>query len=141
MNGYFTIEDLAGMSGLSTRTIRNYITSGQLEGEKNDGIWRFTPEQFGRFLQQDMVRQSVQAKANGIVYDFLLTERRKEAEGCFIWDIPVSGDEAEQVLREKLMERVNASGVKCAYRFENGTARAILTGSPSALAGVISSMQ
>ena len=77
MNDFCTIEDIAAMTGLSTRTVRSYLASGQLEGEKIEGAWRFTPEQFETFLRQDMVRQSIRAKENGRAYDFLLTERRK----------------------------------------------------------------
>ncbi len=86
MKDFCTIEDIAAMTGLSTRTVRSYLSSGQLEGKKIDGAWRFTPEQFEAFLRQDMVRQSVRAKENGRIYDFLLTERRKESAACLIWD-------------------------------------------------------
>lgn len=133
MKEFFSIEDAAVMTGLSERTIRRYLAGGQLAGEKADGAWRFTPEQFGAFLAQDMVRQSVQAKANGRIYDFLLTEKRKEDAACLIWDRPVEGGGTEDVLREALLAEVNRLGVGCAYRFEKGCARAILTGTPEAL--------
>ena len=80
MKETYTIEDVAAMSRLSTRTIRNYMSMGLLEGEKTDGVWQFTAEQFSAFLRQDMVRQSVRAKANGMVYDFLLQERQRKAQ-------------------------------------------------------------
>ena len=76
MKETYTIPDIAQMTGLNERTIRNYLSNGQLQGEKVDGAWRFTAEQFSDFLAQDMVRSSVQAKANAIVYDFLITSRR-----------------------------------------------------------------
>lgn len=133
MKEFYTIEGVAAMSGLSTRTIRNYITTGQLEGEKVDGAWRFTPEQFGDFLRQDMVRQSVRAKENGKIYDFLLTDRRKESAACLIWDWPVEGGEEEARLRERLMEAVNELELGCAYHFEGDSARAVLIGAPEAL--------
>lgn len=137
MKDAYTIDNLAEMTGLSSRTIRNYLASGQLEGNKTDGVWRFTEEQFSRFLSQDMVRQSVQAKANGRVYDFLLDSRREEAAACVVWDWPVADGETEKEQRERLMERVNGLGLRCAYRYENGMARAILTGPPAALGGLL----
>ena len=73
----YTIQDIAGMTGLNERTIRSYLADGLLKGEKTDGAWRFTAEQFGDFLRQDMVRASVQAKANAVVYDFLIADRRE----------------------------------------------------------------
>ena len=42
MKELLTIEDLAKMTGLSERTIRNYLADGQLEGEKADGAWRLS---------------------------------------------------------------------------------------------------
>lgn len=140
MNDFCTIEDIAAMTGLSTRTVRSYLASGQLEGEKVDGAWRFTLEQFEAFLRQDMVRQSVRAKENGKVYDFLLTERRKESAACLIWDWPVEGGEEEGSLREQLMEAVNGLELGCAYRFENGCARAILTGTPEKLGKLLAKL-
>ena len=133
MNEFCTIEDVAAMTGLSTRTVRSYLASGQLEGEKVDGAWRFTPEQFGAFLRQDMVRQSVRAKENGRLFDFLLTEQRKESAACLIWDWPAEPEEEERRLRERLMEAVNALELGCGYRFADGFARTILTGKPEQL--------
>lgn len=137
MEQMYSIENVAAMTGLSTRTIRNYIAGGQLEGCKSGGAWQFTAEQFSAFLGRDMVRQSVQAKANGIVYDFLLAGRRSESAACLIWDWPVEGGEDEHILRERLLEVVNRRGAAVSYRFENGTARAILTGAPGVLAEIV----
>lgn len=134
---FFTIEDVAAMSGLSTRTVRSYLSAGQLEGEKIDGAWRFTPEQFGAFLSQDMVRQSVQAKANAVVYDFLLTNRRREGAACLILDQPVSSGCGERELCRALEGAVNELGLRWAYRFENGMARSILAGPPEKLGALL----
>ena len=128
----YTIQDVAVMTGLNERTIRNYLAQGLLQGEKTDGAWRFTAEQFGDFLAQDTVRASVQAKANAIVYDFLVTGRRKEPAACLILDRPVSGEE-ERVLRDDLEKQVNALGLRWAYGFRDGQARSILSGPPAAL--------
>ena len=53
MTETYTIQDIAGMTGLNERTIRSYLADGLLKGEKTDGAWRFTAEQFGDFLRQD----------------------------------------------------------------------------------------
>lgn len=134
---YHTIEDVAAMSGLSTRTVRSYLSAGQLEGKKMDGAWRFAPEQFGAFLAQDMVRQSVRAKANAVVYDFLLTNRRGEGAACLILDQPVSDGCGERELCRELEDAVNELDLRWAYRFENGMARSILAGSPAKLGALL----
>lgn len=132
MKDIYTIPDIASMTGLNERTIRNYLANGQLQGEKVDGVWRFTAEQFGDFLAQDMVRGSVQAKANAIVYDFLIMDRREDAAACLILDQPVP-DGGEPALREKLAEQVNTLGLRWAYQYRDGQARSILSGPPAEL--------
>mgnify|MGYP001136118347 FL=1 len=128
----YTIQDIAGMTGLNERTIRSYLADGLLKGEKTDGAWRFTAEHFGDFLRQDMVRASVQAKANAVVYDFLITDRRKESAACLILDQP-SAEDQEPGLREALSEQVNRLELRWAYRYQDGMARSILSGPPAAL--------
>lgn len=136
MKETYTIQDIAMMTGLNDRTIRNYLANGQLQGEKVDGAWQFTAEQFEDFLNQDMVRGSVQAKANAIVYDFLITDRRTESAACLILDQPIA-DGAEPALREALEEQVNALGLRWAYRYRDRQARSILSGPPDALARIL----
>lgn len=133
----YTIQDIAGMTGLNERTIRSYIAGGQLQGEKAEGAWRFTAEQFGAFLAQDMVRASVQAKANAVVYDFLAADRRKESAACLILDLPAA-EGLEPSLREELTEQVNRLELRWAYRYREGMARSILSGPPAALGELLS---
>lgn len=139
MKNTYTIEDIAMMSGLSARTIRSYLSMGLLEGEKADGVWQFTLEQFSDFLGQDMVRQSVRAKAHGIVYDFLLQERRQKPEACAVLDLPVADKAEEPRVREDLLAQVNALGLTCSYRWyaDLSTARLILQGPPEQIAQLL----
>ena len=132
MEKTYTIQDIAAMTGLNERTVRSYLADGRLQGEKTDGAWRFTAEQFGAFLAQDAVRASVRAKANAVVYDFLASERRQEPAACLILDQPVREGE-EPSLREDLERYVNALGLRWAYRYRDGQSRSILSGPPAAL--------
>lgn len=85
---YYVIGHLTMMTGLSDRTIRSYLASGFLRGEKIDGVWHFTPQQVEEFIRHPAVRPSIRAKSNAIVYDFLLSNRKAEAELCMILDAP-----------------------------------------------------
>lgn len=40
---YYLINHLVMITGLTDRTIRSYIASGILQGEKINGLWHFTP--------------------------------------------------------------------------------------------------
>ena len=90
---YF-ISHLVLITGLSDRTIRNYISSGILKGEKINGIWHFTPEEVDDFVKNPLVRPSIVAKNNSVVYDFMLNDSKNEEEACVILDIP-KGDRKE----------------------------------------------
>lgn len=84
----YGISQLAMFTGLTDRTIRNYISTGILQGEKINGVWKFTPEQADAFVRHPAVRPSILAKNNSLVYDFLLEDKKKKQEMCLILDIP-----------------------------------------------------
>ena len=73
-------------TGLTDRTIRNYIASGILQGEKINGLWHFTLEHVDNFVRHPSVRPSILAKNNSLVYDFLLENKKKKSEICLILD-------------------------------------------------------
>lgn len=85
---YYVINHLVMFTGLSDRTIRNYISSGILQGEKINGLWHFTPEQVEEFIRHPAVRPSILAKNNGLVYDFILDNKKSKEEICLILDTP-----------------------------------------------------
>ena len=85
---YYLINYLVMFTGLTDRTIRNYIASGILQGEKINGLWHFTAEQVDSFVRHPAVRPSILAKNNSLVYDFLLEDKKKKQEICMILDIP-----------------------------------------------------
>jgi hypothetical protein len=74
---YYLIKHLTLFTGLTDRTIRNYLSMGLLQGEKINGLWHFTPEQVEAFISHPAVRPSIQAKHHGLVYDFLLEQKRR----------------------------------------------------------------
>ena len=50
MEKLFTVEDIATMTSLTSRTIRNYLKDGILKGRKIGGQWRFTEEEIKNFM-------------------------------------------------------------------------------------------
>jgi len=85
---YYLISHLVLITGLTDRTIRSYISSGILQGEKINGLWHFTPEQVEAFTKHPAVRPSILAKHHAKVYDFLLDTGKKDSETCVILDLP-----------------------------------------------------
>ena len=85
---YYTIGHIVQFTGLTDRTIRNYIAGGILQGEKINGLWHFSPEQVDAFMRNQAVRPSITAKNNGLVYDFLLNPSRQMHRCCMVLDLP-----------------------------------------------------
>lgn len=125
---YYFLNHLALFTGLTDRTLRNYISSGILKGEKINGIWHFTPEQVEEFICHPAVRPSILAKKHGIVYDFLLNTGKEEPQTCIILDIP---NKEKKHIAEFFCYRIN-NGVYHDLQFSfdgyHDTKRVILKG-------------
>jgi hypothetical protein len=84
---FYTLGHLIMFTGLTDRTLRNYIKLGLLEGEKINGLWHFTPEQVERFITNEAVRPSILAKNNALIYDFILDRKKNVPECVIVLDI------------------------------------------------------
>ena len=125
---YYLISHLTLFTGLTDRTIRSHIAAGFLQGEKINGLWHFTPEQIDRFLRHPAVRPGILAKNNAIVYDFLADDRKQEACGCIILDLP--GEDVQKCTEFFCYEIANGDfhDFRFAYDAVGGTPRVILRG-------------
>lgn len=90
---FYTIGHIVQFTGLTDRTVRSYISSGILQGEKINGVWHFTEEQADAFMRHPAVKPSILAKRNAVIYDFLLDEKKKTPEGCMVLDFPAEEKE------------------------------------------------
>lgn len=132
----YSLNDLALMTGLTTRTLRNYIKRGVLSGEKIGGDWRFTEDGFAAFLQNADVKRSLRARRSGDVLDFLADTGKRENCACVILDCAVSdGDGAE--IASFFCAHVDGTGVRFTYERDRGVSRVILTGPEQPLAALM----
>lgn len=125
---YYVINHLVMFTGLSDRTIRNYIASGILQGEKINGLWHFTPEQVEEFVRHPAVRPSILAKNNGLVYDFLLDTKKTGQEMCVILDTPCAD---KKTVAECFCYSINSGGyhnIQFSFDGVMETSRVILKG-------------
>lgn len=49
---YLTTEEIAEMLKVTTKTVRNWLQSGELRGIRLKGSWRIPKSEFERFLKQ-----------------------------------------------------------------------------------------
>ncbi|MBR3609871.1 MAG: helix-turn-helix domain-containing protein [Oscillospiraceae bacterium] len=133
----YLINHLTLITGLTDRTIRNYISSGILKGEKINGMWHFTPEEVDSFIKNPSVRPSIIAKNNSVVYDFMLDDSKKNEETCVILDIPGADIKATS---EFFCYRISSGNFKDISFSLDGiykTPRVILKGKPKDVFGLI----
>ena len=126
----YNINQLAMITGLTTRTLRNHLQLGVLKGEKIDGNWSFTEEEVDAYINDPGVRQAVTARQHAVIYDFLSDPFKKTNRICTIMDFPVSAEEALDIAKFFGRE-ITDHGADIEFRYINGKhyARFILSGS------------
>lgn len=137
MDDKYNLNDLAMMTGFTTRTLRNYLNQGLLEGEKENGVWQFTPEQLDRFFSEPFVKEGLRIKRSSAVFDFLAERDRKAARTCVILDLPADRRKGDAVSAFFCREMQKASDLNFSYGWDKGLARVILTGDAEAVAKIL----
>ncbi|MDY4307571.1 helix-turn-helix domain-containing protein [Enterococcus mundtii] len=51
MKNYYSVNEVAEILGVTTRSVRNYLREGKLQGIKVGGKWKFSEENLSEFLQ------------------------------------------------------------------------------------------
>ena len=134
---YYLINHLVLITGLTDRTIRSYISSGMLQGEKINGLWHFTQEQVEAFITHPSVRPSILAKNHSVIYDFLADDRKSEQEVCMILDLPGS---KRQETAEYFCYRIGNEGfrnIRFAFEGFSKVPRVILKGNAAEVLSLI----
>ena len=133
----YLISHLVLITGFTDRTIRNYIASGILKGEKINGIWHFNPEEVDAFIKNPAVRPSIIAKNNSAVYDFMINNGKKEEEACVILDLPKADiKETAEFFCYKISSG-NFENINFTFDGYAKTPRVILKGKPEDVFGII----
>ncbi len=125
----YSLNETAMITGLTTRTLRNYLKMDILKGDKVDGNWSFSEEQLDEFMSNPMAKQAIAAKRNAVVYDFMSDPFKKGNRICTILDLPVSDEESLEAAAF-FCELINKSGSDVEFRYnkEKGFSRFILSG-------------
>ncbi len=100
LNKFYTVEEIAKMTSLTTRTIRNYLKDGILKGRKIGGQWRFTTADIERFMYRGEVTSDLAEKQKNEVMDFMDGRNRKSTEKvqiCTIVDLYIPEEQAKEI--------------------------------------------
>lgn len=85
----FTVEDIANMTMLTTRTIRNYLKDGLLKGRKIGGQWRFTEQDIEELFENSNIEAEIKDIRRQEVMDFIdgiNTDMEGDIQLCTIAD-------------------------------------------------------
>ena len=128
MEKTYNLNDLALMTGFTTRTLRNYLLGGILKGEKIDGVWQFSGEDLDRFFNEPFVKEGLRIKRSGVVFDFLSERNKKSARTCTVLDVP-AGLKAANKISAFFCDKMNdAEDVTFTFDWDKGCCRIILSG-------------
>jgi len=112
MEKLYTVEDIATMTSLTTRTIRNYLKDGILKGRKLGGQWRFTKEDIGMFMDTGTFGQDKAKALREDILDFVdgvntFADNIGQIQTCSIIDL-YEEEEIAKAKTDKLMEFINS---------------------------------
>ena len=134
----YTVEEIAQMTMLTTRTIRNYLRDGILKGRKIGGQWRFTSDDVERFMDSGTVGTAIADDAKQSVLDFVdgvNTDITGEVQICAIIDLYVKQEAAKRRSDEFCALIDSGKGETCfkykyVYSQDEEKARYIIFASP-----------
>lgn len=122
----YTLKDLTMITGLTDRTLRNYLSAGILEGEKVQGVWQFTEEQIEAFVTHEYVKPAITAKRNAVLYDYLRSDGNKKNTACVVLHLR---EESSVAVSDFFCKAVcERHGLKMTFDREKGANKVILVG-------------
>ena len=139
MDGKYCLNDLALMTGFTTRTLRNYMAQGLLNGEKTNGMWQFTTEEIERFCQEPFVKEGLRIKRNSVVFDFMAGIHKSEERSCVILDIPASMERFNKISAFFCDKMNDVEDILFNSGWDKGICRVILSGNADSVAYIIRS--
>ena len=136
----YTVADVAQVTGMTSRTIRNYLKDGTLTGQKIGVQWRFTEDEIKKLFSRQMPGQSSPTQ---IVRGFLGEQKRKEVSFCVLLDIPgvteLDGLELYRRLQEECGEGICSMSYE--YHDEEQLLRVAVSGEADAVMDLLEQMK
>ena len=112
----YSINEVSRMTGLTTRTIRNYLSDGIATASKIDGKWVFSQEEFFAILDNPYIAPAIKAKNYAPVFDFLKTDKKSGNELCLVIDRCIVDSDFEPLISKICGLMENVKNVE--FRFE-----------------------
>jgi excisionase family DNA binding protein len=110
----YTISDIAKMTKLTDRTIRNYLAKGNLKGMKMGGQWRFSKNDIYSLFNNDKFEDDMKQKTLQNIVDFFDSTDYKanHNKACCIFSLLFKDVEQKKNLFAKLKEIKSKEEIK-----------------------------
>lgn len=122
----YTVADVAEVTGLTSRTIRNYLKDGTLHGKKIGVQWRFTEEDINRLFFEVDTGGHKSVHPAEVISDFLKETEKERRESCFVWDIPFQEEADINRYIKKLEHILSEEGADVVFAYEIFTEHPLL---------------
>lgn len=133
----YTVEDIAKMTGLTGRTIRNYLADGRLRGRKIGSQWRFTESDItALFSTPDAAANTANSTTAGneAVSEFLRPQSRSGVSICSVIDYPSPTADAtaamSKMITDTIASFIDGDSISFTYQYldEVGVGRFTIVG-------------
>lgn len=136
----YTVADVAQVTGMTSRTIRNYLKDGTLTGQKIGVQWRFTEDEIKKLFSRQTPGQSSPTQ---VVKGFLGEQERQKAYFCALLDFPgvteLDGMELYRKLQEERGEGIDSMSYE--YHDEGQLLRIAVSGDTGAVMDLLEQMK
>ena len=137
----YTVDEVAQMTRLTSRTIRNYIKRGLLRGKKIGGQWRFSQSDIENLMSISTAAAKMSSANRRDVLNFIDRTGPHTAQVCAVADLQLSQGAAEKLAQKicKITSRTADEKLRFHYEYIEAeqTARFTVFGAPSFVAAVM----
>lgn len=116
----YTVDDIAQMTMLTSRTIRNYLKDGLLTGRKIGGQWRFTKKDLENLFSNSAVEEEIKDNRRQEVMDFINgvnTDMDGDIQICTIADYYCNDKNTAKLLSDRFCSVISEQTAPTKHSF------------------------
>lgn len=123
---YYSISDVAKITKLTDRTIRNYLSQGTLKGQKIGGQWRFTKDDILSLFKEPSFEEDVNDQARKYIIDYYDNKFSFDCDnGSVVINISLKTDEELHELYKKIHQVKTDDNLKYKISFVDDDKRKV----------------
>ena len=141
----YTVDEVAQMTRLTSRTIRNYIKSGLLRGKKVGGQWRFSQSDVENLMSSSTAAAKMSSVNRRDVLSFLDRTVPHAPQVCAVADLPLSQSAAEKLAQKicEIASQAASESIRFHYEYIEAeqTARFTVFGTPGFVSAAMEALK